>query len=62
MGRGAAVFLLALTITATAESVSSAYERTILAIQEQIQSGNIDKARSMLLSAERIYPANGGLE
>src|ERR1035437_1066604 len=62
MGRGAAVFLLALTITATAESVSSAYERTILAIQEQIQSGNIDKARTMLVSAERIYPANGGLE
>jgi Flp pilus assembly protein TadD len=60
--RGATLFVLALTTAATAQSASSAYERAILAIQEQIQSGNIDKARALLVNAQQTYPANGGLE
>ena len=41
---------------------ASAYERTILEIQKQIESGNLDEARTLIAAAARRYPHDGGVE
>ena len=41
---------------------SSTYERTILEIQKQIESGNLDAARTLVAEAAHQYPHNGGVE
>lgn len=38
------------------------YEQTVLAIQNQIETGNFDEARALIAEATRRYPHNGGLE
>ena len=58
----AALLVLALVSVAAAQPGSNSYERSVLAIQEQIQSGNLDKAHALALKAEQAYPSNGGLE
>lgn len=54
-----------LPLSASAEAGngnSSAYDRTVLAIQKQIETGNLDAARALLAEAARHYSHNGGLE
>ncbi|WP_158750511.1 lipopolysaccharide assembly protein LapB [Acidobacterium sp. S8] len=51
-----------LTTVATAQTTTNNYERTLLAIQNQIQSGNLSEAQSLITEAEKAYPANGGIE
>lgn len=41
---------------------SSPYERIILAIQKQIETGNLEQARALTTEAAHRYPHNGGLE
>jgi tetratricopeptide (TPR) repeat protein len=41
---------------------SGAYQQTILSIQQQIQAGNLDEARTQIATASRKYPRDGGLE
>ena len=43
-------------------SNSSAYKQTILAIQEKIESGNLEDARSLVTKAAGSYSHDGGLE
>ena len=38
------------------------YQRTLLAIQQQIEAGNLDQARAAIDAASKAYPADGGLE
>ncbi len=38
------------------------YQQTLLAIQQQIEAGNLDQARTAINAASKIYPADGGLE
>src|SRR5437764_3679311 len=40
----------------------STYKQTILAIQEKIQSGNFQEARSLAGKAARAWPHDGGIE
>ena len=54
--------LLVLVSLAAAQSGSNAYERRVLAIQDQVQKGNLDYARALAAEANRQYPANGGIE
>jgi len=58
---GLSALLLSLASCAAAQN-SSAYQQTILAIQQQIEAGKLDEARTMIAAAERDYPRNGGLE
>jgi len=37
-------------------------QRTILSIQEQIETGNLDRAHALIATAASKYPNNGGLE
>jgi Flp pilus assembly protein TadD len=41
---------------------SSPYERTILEIQNQIEAGNLEAARTLVAKAALRYPHNGGVE
>ncbi len=41
---------------------STAYEQAILAIQKQIETGNLDQARALIADAVRRYPHDGGVE
>ena len=41
---------------------ASAYERTALEIQKQIEDGNLEQARGLIVAAEGRFPHNGGLE
>lgn len=41
---------------------SSAYKQALLAIQQQIETGNLDEARSLFDRAAAKYPRDGGLE
>jgi tetratricopeptide (TPR) repeat protein len=43
-------------------SETSAYRQTILAIQEKIESGNLQEARSLVAKASGTYPHDGGIE
>lgn len=47
---------------AQAQSGSSAYKQTILAIQEKIESGNFSEARALVDHASNVYPRDGGIE
>jgi len=49
-------------VACAADSNASAYERTILAIQQQIENGNLDEARTLISDAARRYPHDGGVE
>jgi len=40
----------------------STYERAILEIQKEIESGNLEAARALVVEAEKNYPHNGGVE
>jgi len=58
-------WLLALLLSfasAAAAQDSAAYQRTILAIQQQIEANNLDEARTMIAAAARKYPLDGGLD
>jgi tetratricopeptide (TPR) repeat protein len=60
--RAAALAALALAVAATAQPAGKNYEQAVLAIQQQIQGGNLEQARTLVLAAEKTYPADGGLE
>jgi tetratricopeptide (TPR) repeat protein len=47
---------------AQAHSDSPAYKQTILAIQEKIQSGQLQEARTLVAKAARTWPDDGGIE
>ena len=53
--------LLSLASAAFAQD-SATYQRTILSIQEQIETGNLDRAHALIATAASKYPNNGGLE
>jgi tetratricopeptide (TPR) repeat protein len=40
----------------------SAYQHTVLAIQNQIEAGKLDQARTQIADAARKYPHDGGIE
>ncbi|HEX4320529.1 MAG TPA: tetratricopeptide repeat protein [Acidobacteriaceae bacterium] len=46
----------------SAQQSGDAYRQSVLAIQQQIDSGNLDGARSAITQAAKQYPDNGGLE
>ena len=45
-----------------AEPPANPYLESVLAIQQRIQAGDLEGARSLLNDAAKRYPANGGLE
>lgn len=45
-----------------AQNHSDAYLRIVLAIQQQMQSGDLNGARAAIQAAAKQYPADGGLE
>jgi Flp pilus assembly protein TadD len=47
---------------ADAQKRGAAYTQSVLAIQQQIESGDLDGARAAIASAAKQYPADGGLE
>src|SRR4051812_49344846 len=47
---------------AQTHSDPSAYKRTILGIQEKIESGDLQEARALVAHAAGIYPRDGGIE
>jgi len=47
---------------ATAQASGSAYQQTVLSIQQLIEAGNLDAAKSSIVTAFARYPNNGGLE
>jgi tetratricopeptide (TPR) repeat protein len=54
--------LLTAVGAAKAQSNADAYRQAVLSIQQRIEGGDFDGARSMIADAEKKYPANGGLE
>lgn len=54
--------LSAIILTAQTQPGSSAYQQTLLAIQEKIESGNLDEARSLLNRASAKFPHDGGVD
>ena len=57
------LFLVISAFTAAARGSDTAtYERTILAIQKQIESGNFEQARTLISDAAQKYPHDGGVE
>jgi Flp pilus assembly protein TadD len=48
--------------SAAAQNSGDAYLQSVLAIQQQIDTGDLDGARSAIALAEKRYPDNGGLE
>jgi tetratricopeptide (TPR) repeat protein len=40
----------------------STYERSILEIQKEIEAGNLEVARALVVEADKHYPRNGGVE
>ena len=63
---GCAVLSLPAVIHSPAHALpgqdASAYQRTVLEIQAQIEAGNLDQARSEIADAARRYPHDGGIE
>jgi tetratricopeptide (TPR) repeat protein len=47
---------------AFSQAPDKAYEQTVLSIQQQLESGNLDAAKAQITSASAKYPNNGGLE
>lgn len=58
---GLLTILLSLVSAAFSQD-SAAYQRTILAIQQQIEANNLDESRALITEATRKYPHDGGLE
>jgi tetratricopeptide (TPR) repeat protein len=56
------VLLLPALVSAAPVQNSAAYRQTILAIQQQIEANNLDHARTMLATAARTFPHDGGIE
>jgi Flp pilus assembly protein TadD len=56
------VLFLLLAASAGFAQESPAYQQTVLAIQKEIESGNLAHARSLIAAAQDRYPHNGGLE
>jgi tetratricopeptide (TPR) repeat protein len=54
--------LLSLSSSFTIAQSAVAYRQSLLAIQQQIEAGNLDDARTMIAAASRTYPHDGGLE
>ena len=50
-----------LQVGATAQNASAHYQQTVGAIQQQIEAGNFDRARTMIVAAGDRYPHDGGL-
>jgi tetratricopeptide (TPR) repeat protein len=46
----------------TAGQEASDYERTALEIQKQLEGGNLEQARGMIIAAQQKFPHHGGLE
>lgn len=46
---------------ATAQNTSANYRQVIVAIQQQIEAGNFDRARAIISAAGDRYPRDGGL-
>jgi tetratricopeptide (TPR) repeat protein len=55
-----AVWML-LEAGAAAQNNSAQYQQTVVAIQQQIEMGNFDRARTMIAAADNRYPHDGGL-
>ena len=51
-----------LSIGLSGQSTGEPYLQSVLAVQQRIQAGDLEGARSLLLDATRRYPSNGGLE
>src|ERR1700748_1585256 len=49
-------------LPAIAQRQSPAYTESVVAIQKQMQSGDLDGARAAIAQALKKYPADGGLE
>jgi Flp pilus assembly protein TadD len=58
----ACVMLLAANGFQAPAQSAARYQQTLLAIQQQIQAGNLDQARAAINAASKTYPADGGLE
>lgn len=58
----AAAALASLSPFLFSQSPNDPYLRSVLAIQQRIQSGDLEGARSLITDAVRQYPSNGGLE
>lgn len=54
--------LLSMQAAAAFAQQSDAYRQTLLSIQQQIESGSLDTAHSLIATAEKQYPHDGGLE
>ena len=54
--------LIPIYCAAQPHSDPSAYKRTILAIQEKIESGDLQQARALMTHAAITYPRDGGIE
>ena len=54
--------LLLLSCSSGVAQSTPAYQQSLVAIQQQIEAGNLDEARSMIAAASRTYPHDGGLE
>src|ERR1700744_607008 len=48
--------------TVHAQNPDTIYTQRVLAIQQQIESGDLDGARAAIASAAKQYPADGGLD
>jgi tetratricopeptide (TPR) repeat protein len=59
---GSFLFLPFVPLSALAGAGDSSYEQTVVAIQKQIETGNLNDARALISEAARRYPHNGGLE
>lgn len=54
--------LLLTAYTAVAQEKVTNYRQSILSIQQEIESGNLEGARALILSTAKNYPGNGGLD
>ena len=54
--------LLLSAVTASCQTAADAYRQTMLSIQQQIEAGNLDSARAMIVAEARRYPSDGGLD
>ena len=52
----------AVNCVAQTQSDPSTYKQAMLAIQEKIQSGQLEEARNLVANAARTYPHDGGIE
>jgi tetratricopeptide (TPR) repeat protein len=48
--------------TAAPQNAAESYRQTVISIQQQIEDNNLERARTMIGEAARIYPGDGGLD